>query len=82
MGYKGRVGIYEIFTMSKDVEEAILAASVSEYKISEIAAKEGMLTMAQDGLLKALDGFTSVDEVLAAANIDTTVDEPIEDEKT
>ena len=77
MGYKGRVGIYEIFTMSKDIEEAILAASVSEYKIAEIAAKEGMLTMAQDGLLKALDGFTSVDEVLAAANIDTTVDEPI-----
>ncbi len=77
MGYKGRVGIYEIFTMSKAVEEAILAANVSEYKIAEIITQEGMLTMAQDGLLKALDGFTSVEEVLAAANIDTTVDEPV-----
>jgi type IV pilus assembly protein PilB len=78
MGYKGRIGMYEIFTMSKGIEEAILAASVSEYKIAELAAQEGMVTMAQDGLLKALDGLTSVEEVLAAANIDTTVDEPIE----
>lgn len=79
LGYKGRVGIYEIFTMSKAIEEAILAASVSEYKIAELAQQEGMLTMAQDGLLKALDGLTSVEEVLAAANIDTTVTEPIDD---
>jgi len=77
MGYKGRVGIYEIFTMSKKVEEAILAANVSEYTIAALASAEGMITMAQDGLLKALDGLTSVEEVLAAANIDTTVDEPI-----
>lgn len=77
LGYKGRVGIYEIFTMSKGIEEAILASTVSEYKIAELAIKEGMLTMAQDGLLKALEGLTSVEEVLAAANIDTTVEEPI-----
>jgi type II secretory ATPase GspE/PulE/Tfp pilus assembly ATPase PilB-like protein len=77
MGYKGRIGMYEIFTMSKGIEEAILAANVSEYKIAELACQEGMVTMAQDGLLKALQGLTSVEEVLAAANIDTTVEEPI-----
>ncbi|MBP6944709.1 type II/IV secretion system protein [Patescibacteria group bacterium] len=81
MGYKGRVGMYEIFTMSKGIEEAILAANVSEYKIADIAVQEGMVTMAQDGLIKALQGLTSIEEVLAAANIDTTVEEPIE-EKT
>jgi type II secretory ATPase GspE/PulE/Tfp pilus assembly ATPase PilB-like protein len=76
-GYKGRVGIYEIFTMNKEIEEEILTKEVSEYRILELAMKDGMITMAQDGLLKALDGLTSADEVLAVANIDTTVEEPI-----
>lgn len=77
LGYKGRVGIYEIFTMNKEIEQEILAKEVSEYKILEMAVKDGMITMAQDGLLKALDGLTSVDEVLAVANIDSTLLEPV-----
>lgn len=75
-GYKGRVGIYEIFTMTKEIEQVILSKEVSEYEIAELAAKNGMLTMAQDGLLKALDGLTSVEEVLAVANVDSTILEP------
>jgi type IV pilus assembly protein PilB len=72
-GYKGRVGIYEIFTMTPEIEDLLLSEKdVSEYKIQDVAIKNGMLTMAQDGLLKALDGLTSVDEVLAVANMDTT----------
>ncbi|MDD4995201.1 MAG: GspE/PulE family protein [Patescibacteria group bacterium] len=63
LGYKGRVGIYEIFTMNKDIEKAILAEEVAEYKMEELAAAQGMITMVQDGVLKALDGMTSVDEV-------------------
>lgn len=79
-GYKGRVGIYEIFTMTPAIEEVILSGQeISEYKIQELAMKDGMITMAQDGLLKALDGLTSVDEVLAVANVDSTVLEPIEE---
>lgn len=78
LGYKGRVGIYEIFTMNKEIEAAILEREVSEYKILELALKNGMITMAQDGLLKALDGLTSVDEVLAVANTDTLLAEPEE----
>ncbi len=70
LGYKGRIGIYEIFTMNKKIEENILAATVSEYTIAALAAEDGMLTMAQDGLLKALDGLTSVEEVLSAAKVD------------
>lgn len=80
LGYKGRIGIYEIFTMNKEIEQTILSAQVSEYTIAELAAKDGMITMAQDGLLKALDGLTSVDEVLAVADIDSTILEPEEEQ--
>jgi len=67
-GYSGRIGIYEIFTMTPAIEDVILSEqTVSEYKIQELAMKDGMLTMAQDGLLKALDGLTSVEEVLRVA---------------
>ncbi len=66
-GFKGRMGIYEIFTMSPEIEKVILSGSVSEYQMQDIAVKQGMVTMAQDGLLKALDGITSVDEVLSVA---------------
>ncbi|MBI5729095.1 MAG: type II/IV secretion system protein [Candidatus Magasanikbacteria bacterium] len=67
LGYKGRVGIYEIFTMTKEIEAVILSNSVSEYVIQELAVKDGMVTMAQDGLLKALDKITTVDEVFRVA---------------
>jgi type IV pilus assembly protein PilB len=63
IGYKGRIGIYEIFTMNKEIEQMILSEKVSEYVIQEIATKNGMVTMAQDGLLKALEGITTVEEV-------------------
>lgn len=67
IGLKGRVGIYEVFTMNADIEKMILTGNVSEYDMLDIALKSGMVTMAQDGILKALDGMTTVDEVLAAA---------------
>ncbi|HSR89292.1 MAG TPA: GspE/PulE family protein [Candidatus Udaeobacter sp.] len=63
LGYKGRVGIYEIFTMNKEIEQAILSAEISEYAIQELAVKSGMVTMVQDGLLKALEKITTVSEV-------------------
>ncbi|MEK7606591.1 MAG: GspE/PulE family protein [Patescibacteria group bacterium] len=67
IGYKGRVGIYEVMSMNKEIEAKILAGEISEYAIQEIAVKNGMVTMVQDGLLKALDGTTSVEEVFEAA---------------
>ncbi|MFA6588392.1 MAG: GspE/PulE family protein [Patescibacteria group bacterium] len=63
IGYKGRIGIYEILTMNPDIEKIILSSQVSEYDIRKIAADYGMLTMVQDGLLKVLDGITTVEEV-------------------
>jgi type IV pilus assembly protein PilB len=67
IGYKGRIGIYEILIMNKEIEKLILAEKLSEYDIREIAVKNGMVTMAQDGLLKALEGVTSVEEIFRVA---------------
>jgi len=63
IGYKGRIGIYEVLTMNKEIEKLILGGSASEYDMRDNAKKNGMITMVQDGLLKALDGITSVEEV-------------------
>jgi type IV pilus assembly protein PilB len=67
IGYKGRLGIYEIMVMSAEIEKIILSEQVSEYQMQDIATKAGMVTMVQDGLLKALGGITSVSEVFEAA---------------
>ncbi|MBD3251986.1 hypothetical protein GF380_06095 [Candidatus Uhrbacteria bacterium] len=75
LGYKGRVGIYEIFTMNKEIEAAILEEQVSASHIQDLAISQGMITMIQDGLLKALDGMTSVDEVLRVAAIEQELDD-------
>ncbi|MBU4360502.1 GspE/PulE family protein [Candidatus Parcubacteria bacterium] len=63
LGYNGRIGVFEMFEMSKEIEEIILSSEVSEYKIRGIAQKNGMITMAQDGILKAMQGITSLEEV-------------------
>lgn len=63
LGYKGRLGIYEVFVVDDEIEAAITSGQVSEYEIGEIAKKNGTITMVQDGLLKAIDGLTSVEEV-------------------
>jgi type II secretory ATPase GspE/PulE/Tfp pilus assembly ATPase PilB-like protein len=67
IGFKGRIGIYEIMAMDSEIEKLILSGKVSEYDMRDVAVKKGMVTMVQDGLLKALDGITSVDEVFRVA---------------
>ena len=68
IGYKGRVGIYEIFVVSDEIEKRILTGEFSEYDIERMAVEHGMVTMAQDGIIKALEGITSVDEVFRVAD--------------
>jgi len=67
IGYKGRIGIYEIMTMNKEIEQLILNKKVSEFEMQDNAVKNGMVTMVQDGLLKALEGITSVEEIFRIA---------------
>ncbi|MBU0531343.1 MAG: GspE/PulE family protein [Candidatus Uhrbacteria bacterium] len=66
-GFKGRIGIYEVLTMDAEVEKAMREGSVSEYQMREIAKNQGMVTMVQDGVLKAVDGITSISEVFRVA---------------
>jgi type II secretory ATPase GspE/PulE/Tfp pilus assembly ATPase PilB-like protein len=62
LGYKGRIGIYEVLSMTPALETLILReASISALR--QQAVSDGMLTMAQDGVLKALDGTTDIYEV-------------------
>ncbi len=63
LGYHGRIGIFEIVPIERKIEEAIINQEMSENKIKEIALSQGIITMAQDGLLKALKGITSVSEI-------------------
>ncbi len=63
-GYKGRVGAYEILIKTVDLEKTIIEkGAISEYDMRELGKVQGMVTMTQDGLLKAVDGITSVEEV-------------------
>lgn len=67
LGFKGRIGIYEIMVMSKGIEKLISSEQVSEYALQDIAVQEGMVTMVQDGIIKALKGITTVGEVFRVA---------------
>jgi type IV pilus assembly protein PilB len=63
IGFSGRVGIFEVLEMTKNLEEIILKEP-SEAKILEEARRQGMITMRQDGILKVLKGITTIEEVL------------------
>jgi len=67
LGYRGRTGVYEVLLMSPEIEKVILSGQVSEYQMRDLAKTQGMVAMVQDGLLKALDGITTVDEVFRVA---------------
>jgi type IV pilus assembly protein PilB len=61
-GYKGRMGLYEVFEVSDSIQDLILKRSTSS-EIQRAAQAEGMITMRQDGYLKALSGITTISEV-------------------
>jgi len=64
-GTKGRIAIFEILSMTKQLEE-IVVKSFTENNILGEAERQGMITMKQDGILKALNGTVSIDEILRA----------------
>ena len=66
LGYKGRIGIYEVLTVNDQMKELVLKQA-SLVEVKKQAISDGMVSMAQDGLLKALDGITDVEEVFRVA---------------
>ena len=67
-GYYGRIGIYEVVEFDHDISEAI-SSGASEDEIQALALRQGAMTLAQDGLLKALAGETTLQEVIEVARM-------------
>lgn len=61
-GYKGRMGIYEVFTITEEIQKLILQQATSG-DIQRMAKEQGMIDMREDGYLKALAGQTTIAEV-------------------
>jgi type IV pilus assembly protein PilB len=62
-GYRGRFAIHEVMTMTDEIRELVLTGASSE-RIERVAVEQGMRTLRQDGLQKALSGHTSLEEIL------------------
>ena len=62
-GISGRIALFEIFEMTSQLGE-IISGDLSEAKIIEEAKRQGMITLRQDGILKALQGLAGMEEVL------------------
>lgn len=62
-GYKGRMGIYEVLPNSQTIQKLIMSNATSS-QIQELGINEGMITMQTDGLIKAIRGDTTIEEVL------------------
>lgn len=61
-GYKGRIGVFEIFKIDQNVEK-LISENSTESDFEKAAKEQSMLTMRQDGILKILSGITSFEEV-------------------
>ncbi len=62
IGYRGRIGIFEFLKGSPDLETTILREA-SEVALREVAKTQGMVSMQEDGILKAIEGKTTIEEV-------------------
>ncbi|MCD6284149.1 type II/IV secretion system protein [bacterium] len=62
IGYKGRIGIFEMFVKDEEIEK-LISQSPSHIQIFELTRKKGMRTMYEDGILKVLQGITTIEEV-------------------
>jgi type IV pilus assembly protein PilB len=69
-GLKGRMGLYEVFEITEEIQDLILKRSTSA-EIQKAAQAQGMVTMREDGYLKALAGMTTIAEVNRVAAADS-----------
>ncbi len=68
-GYKGRIGLYEVMEITDEIQQLIIKHATSS-QIQKVGVAQGMIPMHEDGMLKALQGLTTVEEVnRVAANI-------------
>lgn len=62
-GYWGRIGIYEVVQVTNEMKDAIMNEKTAEHQLNELARKQGTISLMQDGILKVLNGTTSMKEV-------------------
>jgi len=63
LGYKGRVGIYELIVVNDDLKNIIIQENPSALMIKEVWRKQEMLTMQEDAIIKVLNGITTIEEM-------------------
>jgi len=61
-GYKGRVGLYEVMEITDELRELVLVGA-SALELRRKAIDEGMITLRRSGLMKVMDGVTTIEEV-------------------
>jgi len=66
VGYRGRLGIFELLYMTEEISRLVLENAPSS-KIHDTSVKLGMLTLLQDGYLRIVEGMTTLEEVLRVA---------------
>jgi len=69
-GYAGRVGIFEILEVSKEIRKLISERKDADV-IAQQAVSEGMLTMLDDGLIKVSKGVTTIEEILRVTKVES-----------
>ncbi|WP_165229775.1 GspE/PulE family protein [Aquisphaera insulae] len=72
-GYRGRMGIYELMTMTTGIRELAFKGE-STMALRKLARKQGMRTLFEDGIIKAIKGLTTLDEVLRITKNDVMSD--------
>lgn len=72
--YRGRVGVYEAITTTRDIEDAV-RKNLTIRELEEVARKQGFLSMHEDAILKVLEGVTTMEEVrrILGDSIDTAL---------
>ncbi|HEX8201336.1 MAG TPA: GspE/PulE family protein [Isosphaeraceae bacterium] len=70
-GYRGRLGIYEMMVMSSTIREMTFKGEPT-MNLRKVARKEGMRTLFEDGMIKAIKGITTIEEVLRITHQETT----------
>jgi type IV pilus assembly protein PilB len=68
-GYQGRIGLFEVLEVTKDIKE-LITKRIDADMITQQAIKEGMTTMLEDGLKKVSKGLTTIEEVLRVTNVE------------
>lgn len=62
-GYKGRIGLFEVLAMTDELADVIFK-NPTEAALLQVAQRQGMVTMAQEGIMKVLAGQTTIDEII------------------